>query len=294
MNTSDIEVFLCAADTLSFSKAAEENYMSRQAVSRKVCALEKELGTALFRRSRKGQRIALTPEGQRYYDFFRQTQRRWEELRASIHTEIGGKLIHVAYLEGLDFLPSLQKILADIQDKYGMEGSLSTYDMHNLTEVVESDKFDLILAYDTPRLNLYREYDHVTVGRIPMVLTVKKGLLSGAKRASDFERFPVATWLRREQTPEQAIDKCTEHCLDFGFHASDVRLFPNRDTARASIELGHSVGICTEIDRLTQSSAVETFPLKGQSVLTCLWRRTERNPVVLSIIQEFKEHTEPH
>ena len=65
MNTSDIEIFLCAADTLSFSKAAEENYMSRQAVSRKIGALEKELGAALFRRSQKGQRLALTPEGQR-------------------------------------------------------------------------------------------------------------------------------------------------------------------------------------------------------------------------------------
>ena len=51
MNTSDIEVFLCAADALSFSKAAEEKYMSRQAVSRKVGALEKELGVSLFRRS---------------------------------------------------------------------------------------------------------------------------------------------------------------------------------------------------------------------------------------------------
>ena len=119
MNTSDIEVFLCAADALSFSKAAEEKYMSRQAVSRKVGALEKELGVSLFRRSQRGQRLVLTPEGQRYYDFFRVSQRRWEELRASIHTDLGGSLIHVAYLEGLDFLPSLQQILRDVQDKYG-------------------------------------------------------------------------------------------------------------------------------------------------------------------------------
>ena len=112
MNTSDIEVFLCAADALSFSKAAEEKYMSRQAVSRKVGALEKELGVSLFRRSQRGQRLVLTPEGQRYYDFFRVSQRRWEELRASIHTDLGGSLIHVAYLEGLDFLPSLQQIVS--------------------------------------------------------------------------------------------------------------------------------------------------------------------------------------
>ena len=292
MNTNDIEIFLCAADNLSFSKAAEENYMSRQAVSRKIGALEKELGADLFHRSQKGQRIVLTPEGQRYYDFFRVSQRRWEELRASMHTEIGSRLIQVAYLEGLDFLPSLQKILADVQDKYGMEGSLSIYDMHNLTEVVESGKYDLILAYDTPRLNLYQDYEHVTVGRVPMVLAVKKGLRPRAKRASDYEDMPVATWLRRDQTPEQAIDKCTEHCMDFGFHASAVKLFPNRDTARAAIELGHGVGICTEIDRMAQSSAVVTFPLRGQSTLSCLWRRNERNPVVLALVQELKENME--
>ena len=290
MNTSDIEVFLCAADALSFSKAAEEKYMSRQAVSRKVGALEKELGVPLFRRSQRGQRLVLTPEGQRYYDFFRVSQRRWEELRASIHTDLGGSLIHVAYLEGLDFLPSLQQILRDVQDKYGMEGSLSTYDMHDLTETVESDKYDLILAYDTPRLNLFRDYDHVVAGCIPMVLTVRKGLRPKARRASDFSDLPVATWLRKDQTPEEAIRKCTEHCLDFGFRCSSVKVFPNRDTVRAAIELGHGIGICTEIDRLAQSSAVETFPLRGHSTLVCLWRKDERNPVVRSIVRDMKSN----
>ena len=287
MNTSDIEVFLYAAESLSFSKAADACFMSRQAVSRKIGALEKELGATLFHRSQRGQRISLTPQGRRYYDFFRVTQRRWEELRKSLHAELEGNLIQVAYLEGLDFPPMLQKILSDIRDRYGAEGSLTTYDMHDLTEVLESEKYDLILAYSGPRLDLYRDYDHTPVGRIPMVLVVKKGLCPGAKSASDFSRFPVATWLRKDQTPEVAIDKCTEHCMDFGFRCTDVRVYPNRDTVRAAIELGHGVGICTAIDRLTQSGEVETFPLEGYSELSCLWRREERNPVVRAVVREL-------
>ena len=69
-----------------------------------------------------------------------------------------------------------------------------------------------------------------------------------------------------------------------------MKVFPNRDTVRAAIELGHGIGICTEIDRLAQSSAVETFPLRGHSTLVCLWRKDERNPVVRSIVQAMKSN----
>lgn len=289
MNTSDIEVFLRAAEAQSFSKAAEENYLSRQAVSRKIAALEKELGTLLFQRAPIGQRITLTPEGQKYYEFFCSSKTRWEELQANMHKEFGNRIIRIAYLEGLDFPPLLQQILVDVRNKYGAEGRWNTYDMHNLKTVIDGDEYDLVLAYDGPRLNLFKSYSHTFVGHIPMVLVVRKGLRPDAKTAMDFSDMPVATWMRKGQTVEEAIEKCTDHCLDFGFHCTDIKVFPNRDTVRASIEFGDCVGICTEIDRVAQSNAVETFPLQGYSALTCLWKKNERDPVILSVIQKLKD-----
>ena len=53
--------FEAAARHLSFTRAAEERFVTQSAVSRQIRALEEDLGVPLFRRAHR--RIALTPEG---------------------------------------------------------------------------------------------------------------------------------------------------------------------------------------------------------------------------------------
>lgn len=61
MTLIQLESFLRTAETLSFTKAAQRLYVSRQVASAHVKALEKELGRALFRR--EGKAIQLTEGG---------------------------------------------------------------------------------------------------------------------------------------------------------------------------------------------------------------------------------------
>ena len=58
---SKYEVFLCVAKWGSFSRAAEELFLTQPAVTRQIKALEEELGFALFTRSRNS--IRLTRAG---------------------------------------------------------------------------------------------------------------------------------------------------------------------------------------------------------------------------------------
>lgn len=61
MTLIQLESFLRTAETLSFTKAAQKLYVSRQVISAHVKALEKELDCALFRRG--GKAIQLTESG---------------------------------------------------------------------------------------------------------------------------------------------------------------------------------------------------------------------------------------
>ena len=56
-----LQLFASAARHLNFTLVADEFGMSQPAVSQRIAALEKQLGVALFARSRRG--VALTPEG---------------------------------------------------------------------------------------------------------------------------------------------------------------------------------------------------------------------------------------
>lgn len=66
MNLGQISYFVKAAETLNFSRAAEELYVTQQAVSKAVANLEEELGCRLFERGASG--LALTPAGRHAYD----------------------------------------------------------------------------------------------------------------------------------------------------------------------------------------------------------------------------------
>lgn len=69
MNLNQVEYFVKAAEHLSFSHAAEEMYVTQQAVSKAVATLEDELGTPLFTRLSTG--LSLTPEGKRALELSR-------------------------------------------------------------------------------------------------------------------------------------------------------------------------------------------------------------------------------
>ena len=66
MELEQIKIFVSAAKAGSFSKAAEELYVSHSTVSRTISALERELGVALFSRDSRG--VALTEDGRALYE----------------------------------------------------------------------------------------------------------------------------------------------------------------------------------------------------------------------------------
>lgn len=65
MYNKHLETFIKVADTSSFSKAAEELYISSTAVIKQINLLEQELDLKLFERSHRG--IKLTKAGRSIY-----------------------------------------------------------------------------------------------------------------------------------------------------------------------------------------------------------------------------------
>ena len=72
------EVFIAVAENLSFSKAAEELYISQPAVTKHIKELESKLNIALF--ERRGNKIFLTKAGKLTYNYYKQIKQQYREL----------------------------------------------------------------------------------------------------------------------------------------------------------------------------------------------------------------------
>jgi len=71
-------VFLSVAENLSFSKAAEELFISQPAVTKHIKELESKLKSTLF--DRKGNRIYLTKAGKVNYEYLKKIKQQYAEL----------------------------------------------------------------------------------------------------------------------------------------------------------------------------------------------------------------------
>ncbi len=67
MNTTQLECFLAVANTLNFSRAAEQLRLTQPAVSHQISSLEDELGVRLFKRTSKS--VRMTQEGYLYTQY---------------------------------------------------------------------------------------------------------------------------------------------------------------------------------------------------------------------------------
>lgn len=111
MDTQHLQAFLAVADTQSFSRAADQLFLTQPAVSKRIAMLEQQLDTRLF--DRIGRRIALTEAGELLLPQARDILLSVEESRralANLSGQVGGRLtMATSHHIGLHRLPPILK-----------------------------------------------------------------------------------------------------------------------------------------------------------------------------------------
>lgn len=82
MNDAQVMAFLTVADTLNFTKAANQLYLTQQAVSKYINEMEKSLNIVLFERTKT--EVKLTAEGESLCRLFRETAYDFHKTREKI------------------------------------------------------------------------------------------------------------------------------------------------------------------------------------------------------------------
>lgn len=117
LDTHQLKVFLAAAETLNFSKAAERLHLSQPSVTQHIQLLEAHFGVPLFLRA--GRRVSLTEAGVRLVPLARDmvmASIRTDEIMESLKGEVHGELrIGCSTTPGKYVLPPL---LADFMRQY--------------------------------------------------------------------------------------------------------------------------------------------------------------------------------
>jgi DNA-binding transcriptional LysR family regulator len=145
MDTSLFKYFLVLADTLSYTKAANQLFKSESVLSRQISQLENNLGLKLLDRNKRT--VSLTPAGKAFANGLQHLGKNYAALieeAEAIQSGCSG-VIRLAALSGVILHHNMLEILKKFEKDYpNIRIDLRTYNLGDLRNLILEHKIDFI------------------------------------------------------------------------------------------------------------------------------------------------------
>ena len=136
MTIQDITCFLKLAETLNYTKTAQELFISQPAVTRHINSLEDELGVMLFDRSVK-RSITLTEAGSIYFKGLKKCKNIYDDTINAIQLKATESPLFINLLRGINMPDDFIEATGAFMETHPT--------FHHFTNFIESSDFDLAL-----------------------------------------------------------------------------------------------------------------------------------------------------
>lgn len=123
MDISSLQAFIAVARYQSFSKASEKLFVTQPAISKRVAALEDELGTQLF--NRIARQVSLTEAGKQLLPKAQEVVNQAQDMHryaSNLNDDISGILsVAIAHHVGLHRMPPILKAFNELHPKVTLD-----------------------------------------------------------------------------------------------------------------------------------------------------------------------------
>ena len=246
-----LETFSKAAELSSFTGAAKALRLTQASVSQRVQALERALGTPLFKR--QGGRVLLTEAGQKLYDYAQRILDLYRQARREItgrEAPPGGELsLAASSIPGEHLLPSLLSLFGKKHPHIRVRATVS--DSMGVMTQVERGEVNLGLVgrkTDNPHL----EFRYLASDK--MVLIVPPGHALSRRKKVSVKQLPRHPFILREVG--SGLRHCFEKSLDkAGLSLADLQV---------ALELGSNEAIKEAVLRGVGVAILSTYAVQKE------------------------------
>ena len=286
---SQIKCFLEVAQRLSFTNAAEHLYITQQAVTKQISALEANLGVKLFVRSTRS--VNLTPAGKQLRDDFSKINRLISEsVEKARKIEQGNStVVTIGFFSFFSKKMIISPLLSSLTESYlGIYFDVKLYDFSDLRNKLLDGELDLCLTTSTDWKS-WPSVDTFTLRRknFEIVYSEKHPLAKLDKFSLDDLRYHTQLVLPHESV----IDDYTP--WDKQISCKNRQLCSDIGTLLVRVEAGHGFAILTRVFEGAGSPTLlyKTVPFPEASAdIICSCRKDMQNPLIHEIIRTVKKY----
>lgn len=278
MDQIKIRCFMVLAQTLNFTKAAEQVFLTQQAVSHSIASLEQELGLQLFERSTRS--VRLTAEGQKLYSFFSRTELEYELLLEDLRKSQNPFLLHVGYQNFISFFDKLRKARVALSAQYPeLEVSADRFTPPAMRNKLQQHELDLVVIYS----RFFREdsgYRYLPLCSIHQYFMVSDELAVPEDEPLEALRaLPFIIDKVEHETPAELKKRIKMERELWGF-TGETLIVSDRDSAYTHAEMGRGVVVGTDLSIMSSGRALKFYNVGIPEQLVAVWREDEANPVI--------------
>ena len=290
MTIQDITCFLNLAETLNYTKTAEELFISQPAVTRHINSLETELGFKLFDRSVK-RKIALTEAGKSYSDGLIKCKKIYEDTLASINIKSAEKPLIINFMRGIRIPDVIVEATASYMESHP--------NFHHFTNFIEAT--DFVKALENGEIVVcQKEFVEKITGYSTLQLTanptpyylVAKDTHPGFENGHiDLQKIKDTTLFLPKNLPNALKDKYFANLkASIGDMPVEIMYLDSMDSVELFLRSGRCFTIANAFSSLLDSKSHVTHKLGFTSDYIAIWDNTKCvNPYAEDYLRYLKK-----
>lgn len=175
MNTNQLKYFVSVAEHHSFTKAANQYYLSQAAITQQIRSLEETMGVQLFARNTRP--VALTPAGSVFLVEAKAILERMDTALSRVREASTGLVgsLRVGYTKGYE-RSNLSAKLRDFHLEYpNVLITCFRHDTDLLAAGLMNGEYDIIFTWDSTDLRSTQGVEYKLIERVPLVVALYTG-----------------------------------------------------------------------------------------------------------------------
>lgn len=292
MTISQIKYFVTVAKCLSFTKAAEQLFISQPALSRHIRNMEEEWNLQLFVRTSNG--IRLTPAGSSLYIGMSELYRNYLEMiiqAKKIQRGIAGSL-KIGILDQTnvaDFMPQIYQYFSQEHPNVELWFQPGSFDF--LVSEIYAGRLDVIFTLQFEIANKESIiYQYVEHSRDHICMSIYHPLAKKEMVTLDDVKNETFVMISPEDNPESS-ELIFEICKEHGF-VPPAYYAKTLAEQILWVEVGMGVSILDSRTRLRQNPNIKFYEMERSNWdpgLVMAWHQNNYNPLIEIFLEKMNE-----
>ena len=261
MDTMQLRLFVSAANTLNFSRTAEQFFISQPAVTHSIKILETSLGVRLFNRTSR--RISLTAEGLEFLPYAVRALETLSSAEMRLQNMAQGRTGHIRVASLSSLIYVLSDCLVALHKKYpSIQVDIDLLEGTELVNSVRKGSYDFYFS-NAEMLAGATSYTFQHVGQGQVELFVNREIA---------DKIDIDDWSTLKDYPFVSISrsdawltgKIARICKNRGITPNIINYYNRAEAAIMSVNAGIGIAILPRAPyRLYLLPDVVTFPING-------------------------------